>query len=78
MQLQVCWISLNSIFYPYISEGNGRVWKRPQKKFTVLCLCFIIDVLSPCLSWIERGSLKSLAPNEQLRLLATQRRKYYE
>ena len=78
MQLQVCWISLNSFFtkYPYINEGNGRVWKRPQK--IVFCLFFIIDVLSPRLSWIERGSLKSLAHDEQLRLLVTQRRKYYE
>lgn len=47
-------------------------------KKIVFCLFFIIDVLSPRLSWIERGSLKSLAHDEQLRLLVTQRRKYYE
>ena len=47
-------------------------------KKIVFCLFFIIDVLSPRLSWIERGSLKSLADDEQLRLLVTQRRKYYE
>ena len=47
-------------------------------KLIVFCSCFIIDVLSPCFSSIERGSLKSLALNEQLRSLVTQRRKYYE
>ena len=53
MQLQVCWISLNSFFtkYPYINEGNGRVWKRPQKN------CFLLFFYYWCLissSFLDR------------------------
>ena len=53
-------------------KGMGGFGKDHKK--IVFCLFFIIDVLSPRLSWIERGSLKSLAHDEQLRLLGTQRR----